>query len=73
MTIATLFLQVHSPVQIGVLPDQTPLSEHVLVSSPTSIWPVSQEYVAIELYVVLVHTTTPSPGLTRHLQSITKK
>ena len=63
----------NSPVQVGSLPDQLPVSKHVRMSSPVRVWPVLQEYVATELYVVVETDTIPFAGSPSAPQSTTEQ
>ena len=67
--VATRSTQDYSPIQVGSLPDQLPVSKHVRMSSPVRVWPVLQEYVATELYVVVGADTVPFTGLSSAPQS----
>ena len=70
--VATHRTQDYSPIQVGSLPDQRPVSEHVRMSSPIRVWPVLQEYVATELYVVVETDTIPFAGSPSVPQSTTE-
>ena len=48
--------------QTGSAPDHSPVSKHLLISSPSRLKPSSQLYVANEPMVVPVSSTSPPSG-----------
>ena len=61
---------VSSPLQIGALPDHSPLNKQERVSLPTRKKPGLQEYVAVEPGEVPVRLTWPYCGSGRGSQSM---
>ena len=58
-----MHIQLHIlPVQVGSLPDQSPVSKQVRDAYPDRVYPVLQEQLATDLYVVVDTETTPFAG-----------
>ena len=67
----TIISSISLPVQLDLPPDQKPVSKQVCEASPETTYPVLQEKLATELYVVVENKTIPFLGSSTGPQSMT--